>query len=155
MRIRSAVRENDVVTRLGGDEFAVLLPATPQSPGHRRREPYPGRAGTEHRPREQQVRCGASMGLRIAEPHHTVEDLLQEADFAVDESKSEGRNKLKVFDPATLHARQLQRQIVGELREAIRSDQLGPLLSSQSWSSPPEGSKAARPWSAGTIPCMG
>nr|WP_306422947.1 bifunctional diguanylate cyclase/phosphodiesterase [Paenarthrobacter aurescens] len=124
MRIRSAVREDDVVTRLGGDEFAVLLPATPQS----RAATVGNRILAALEPNidlgNNSVRCGASMGLRIAEPHHSVEDLLQEADFAVEESKSEGRNKLKLFDPATLHARQLQRQIVGELREAIRSDQL-------------------------------
>ncbi len=124
MRIQSAVRENDVVTRLGGDEFAVLLPATPQT----RATAVGNRILAALEPSidlgNNSVRCGASMGLRIAEPHHTLEDFLQEADFAVDESKSEGRNKLKVFDPATLHASQLQRQIVGELREAIRSDQL-------------------------------
>ncbi|MFJ6452857.1 putative bifunctional diguanylate cyclase/phosphodiesterase [Paenarthrobacter sp. NPDC091669] len=124
MRIQSAVRENDVVTRLGADEYAVLLPATPQNSatavGNRilaALEPNIDLGNNS-------VRCGASMGLRTAEPHHTLEDLLQEADIAVEESKSEGRNKLRVFDPATLHARQLQRQIVGELREAIRSDQL-------------------------------
>ncbi|MGO4591183.1 putative bifunctional diguanylate cyclase/phosphodiesterase [Paenarthrobacter sp. 2TAF44] len=124
MRIRSAVRENDVVTRLGGDEFAVLLPATPQN----RAAAVGNRILAALEPNidlgNSSVRCGASMGLRIAEPHHSVEDLLQEADMAMEESKSEGRNKLKLFDPSTLHARQLQRQIVGELREAIRSDQL-------------------------------
>ncbi|MFK0040182.1 putative bifunctional diguanylate cyclase/phosphodiesterase [Paenarthrobacter sp. NPDC090517] len=124
MRIRSAVRENDVVTRLGGDEFAVLLPATPQSQatavGNRilaALEPNIDLGNNS-------IRCGASLGLRTSEPHHSIEDLLQEADLAMEESKNEGRNKLRLFDPATLHARQLQRQIVGELREAIRSDQL-------------------------------
>ncbi|MFE4194342.1 putative bifunctional diguanylate cyclase/phosphodiesterase [Paenarthrobacter sp. NPDC056912] len=124
MRITSAVRENDVVTRLGGDEFAVLLPATPQT----RATAVGNRILAALEPNidlgNNSVRCGASMGLRLAERHHSAEDLLQEADMAMEESKSEGRNKLKVFDPATLHARQLQRQIVGELREAIRSDQL-------------------------------
>ncbi|WP_026541805.1 putative bifunctional diguanylate cyclase/phosphodiesterase [Paenarthrobacter nicotinovorans] len=124
MRIQSAVREDDVVTRLGADEFAVLLPATPPT----RATAVGNRILAALEPNidvgNNSVRCGASMGLRTAEPHHTLEDLLQEADFAVEESKSEGRNKLKMFDPATVHARQLQRQIVGELREAIRSDQL-------------------------------
>lgn len=123
-RIRSAVRENDVVTRLGGDEFAVLLPATPLN----RAAAVGNRILAALEPNidlgSNSVRCGASMGLRVAEQHHSVEDLLMEADVALEESKSEGRNKLKAFDPATLHARQLQRQIVGELREAIRSDQL-------------------------------
>ncbi|MGR0161576.1 putative bifunctional diguanylate cyclase/phosphodiesterase [Paenarthrobacter nitroguajacolicus] len=124
MRIRSAVRENDVVTRLGGDEFAVLLPATPLS----RATAVGNRILAALEPNidlgNNSVRCGASLGLRTAEAHHTLEDLLQEADLALEESKNEGRNKLKVFDPATLHARQLQRQIVGELRDAIHTDQL-------------------------------
>lgn len=124
MRIRSAVRENDVVTRLGGDEFAVLLPATPQS----RAAAVGNRILAALEPNidlgSNTVQCGASMGLRVAEPHHNVEELLQEADLAMEESKSEGRSKLKVFDPATLHARQLQRHIAGDLRGALRSDQL-------------------------------
>jgi len=124
MRIQSAVRENDVVTRLGGDEFAVLLPATSQS----RATAVGNRILAALEPNidlgNNSIRCGASVGLRTAEPHHSLEDFLQEADLAMEESKADGRNKLKVFDPATLHARLLQRQIVGELREAIRSDQL-------------------------------
>ncbi|MFF2843711.1 putative bifunctional diguanylate cyclase/phosphodiesterase [Paenarthrobacter sp. NPDC057981] len=124
MRIRSAVRENDVVTRLGGDDFAVLMPATPQA----RATAVGNRIMAALEPNidlgNNSVQCAASMGLRIAEPHHTLEDLLQEAGFALEESKSEGRNKLKLFDPVTLHFRQLQRQIVGDLREGIRSGQL-------------------------------
>lgn len=124
MRVRSAVRENDVVTRLGGDEFAVLLPATPQSRATAVGNRILAALGPNIDLGNNSIRCSASLGLRTAEPHHSIEDLLQEADLAMEESKNEGRNKLKVFDPATLHARQLQRQIVGELREAIRSDQL-------------------------------
>ncbi|MFJ5955911.1 putative bifunctional diguanylate cyclase/phosphodiesterase [Paenarthrobacter sp. NPDC092416] len=123
-RIKSAVRTHDVVARLGGDEFAVLLPATPLSRatavGHQilaALEPTVD-VGTGG------VRCGVSMGLRAAEPHHSAEDLLLEADMAMEASRNEGRNKLKTFDPATLHERQLHRQMVAELREAIAGDQL-------------------------------
>ena len=124
MRLRSAVRENDVVTRLGGDEFAVLMPATPKN----RAAAVGNRILAALEPTidlgNSSVQCAASMGLSVAGSHHTLEDLLQEADFAVEESKNEGRNKLKLFDPVTLHSRQLQRQIVGDLREGIRSEQL-------------------------------
>lgn len=123
-RIRSAVREDDVVTRLGGDEFAILLPATPLS----RATAVGNRILAALEPNidvgEGSFRCGASMGLRVAEPDHRAADLLQEAGMAVEESKAEGRNKLKAFQPAMLHARQLQRQIETELQDAIRSDQL-------------------------------
>jgi EAL domain-containing protein (putative c-di-GMP-specific phosphodiesterase class I) len=47
-----------------------------------------------------------------------------EADIAMYASKADARNKLRVFEPAMLHARQLRNQLVGELREAIATDQL-------------------------------
>ena len=123
-RIRSCVRDEDMVARLGGDEFAVLLPAT-----------TPARAAAVgnrildslNRTLEvdgKTVRCGASMGLRIADPGEVSEELLMEADIAMYASKAEARNKLREFEPAMLHARQLRNQLVGELREAIASSQL-------------------------------
>ncbi|MFJ4171351.1 putative bifunctional diguanylate cyclase/phosphodiesterase [Paenarthrobacter sp. NPDC089714] len=124
MRLRETAGENDVVTRLGGDEFAVLLRATPlaraTAAGNRilaALEPEID-LGTES------VQCRASVGLRMVEPHHSPSEVLLEADMAMEESKAEGRNKVKNFDPATLLARQLQRQIVGDLAHAIDSDQL-------------------------------
>ena len=143
MRLRSAVRENDVVTRLGGDEFAVLMPATPKN----RAAAVGNRILAALEPTidlgNSSVQCAASMGLSVAGSHHTLEDLLQEADFAVEESKNEGRNKLKLFDPVTLHSRQLQRQIVGDLREGIRSEQLvlyyQPIVELVRWNHPIHG----------------
>jgi diguanylate cyclase (GGDEF)-like protein len=123
-RIRSCVRDGDMVARLGGDEFAVLLPATTAAKaaaiGNRILDSLNGTLEVDGKT----IRCGASCGLRIADPGETSEELLMEADIAMYASKAEGRNKLRVFEPAMLHARQLRNQLVGELREAIATDQL-------------------------------
>ncbi|MFJ4208889.1 putative bifunctional diguanylate cyclase/phosphodiesterase [Paenarthrobacter sp. NPDC089675] len=124
MRISSAVGENDVVTRLGGDEFAVLLPATPLARATAAGNRILAALEADIDLGNETVRCRASMGLRVAEPHQAPGDILLEADMALEEARAEGRNKVKNFDPATLLARQLQRQIVGELGHAIDSDQL-------------------------------
>ena len=123
-RIRSCVRDGDMVARLGGDEFAVLLPATTPAKaaavGNRILDSLNGTFEVDGKA----VRCGASLGLRIADPGETSEELLMEADIAMYASKADARNKLRVFEPAMLHARQLRNQLVGELREAIATSQL-------------------------------
>ncbi|BCW49709.1 EAL domain-containing protein [Arthrobacter sp. StoSoilB13] len=123
-RISSAVREEDMVARMGGDEFAILLQdvtaAKAASIGNRILAAMDGPMEIEG----QYVRCGASMGLRMADPGKTAEELMMEADIAMYESKADGRGKLKVFDSDMLLARQLRNQLVGELKEAIAGSQL-------------------------------
>jgi diguanylate cyclase (GGDEF)-like protein len=123
-RIRSCVRDADMVARLGGDEFAILLPATTPAKaaavGNRILDSLNGSIDVDGK----MIRCGASLGLRIADLGETSEELLMEADIAMYASKADGRNKLRVFEPAMLHARQLRNQLVGELREAISGSQL-------------------------------
>ncbi|SDX16914.1 diguanylate cyclase/phosphodiesterase [Arthrobacter sp. yr096] len=123
-RISGAVREQDMVARMGGDEFAVLIPdvtpAVAASIGNRILAAVVSVMEVEG----QHLRCGASMGLRMADPGHRAEELMMEADIAMYESKADGRGKLKVFEPAMLHARQMRNQLVGELKEAIAGSQL-------------------------------
>ncbi|RWW96410.1 EAL domain-containing protein [Paenarthrobacter ureafaciens] len=123
-RITGAVRDEDIVARMGGDEFAILLhdvtPAIAASIGNRVLAAVDGILEIEGH----HVRCGASMGLRMAAPGQSAQEIMMEADIAMYESKAEGRGRLKSFQPAMLHARQLRNQLVNELKEAIAGNQL-------------------------------
>ena len=123
-RLRSAVRASDVVARLGGDEFAIVMPSA--SPDQAvlvasrilaaLSEPIelPGRS----------VRCGASIGLSIADDGQSPEDMLMQADVAMYASKAEGQNRLHRFEPGLLLMRRLRSQLVEDLRAAIKDDAL-------------------------------
>lgn len=123
-RIKGSVRDSDTVARLGGDEFAVLMPATTltraASVGNRILSALDEQVELEN----DAIHCGASMGLCIGGAGQSAEQLLMEADVAMYASKAGGRNRLKVFEPAMLHARQLRSQLIEDLRTAITESQL-------------------------------
>jgi diguanylate cyclase (GGDEF)-like protein len=121
-RLRSTLRETDVLARLGGDEFAVIqsecddqraasidlamriskLIAKPfQLPGHR-------------------VEIGTSIGIAIAPEHGSEqEQLLKKADLALYRSKSAGRNCHNVYDEAMSAELEARNTLEGDLRNAI------------------------------------
>jgi diguanylate cyclase (GGDEF)-like protein len=123
-RIKASVRDTDTVARLGGDEFAVLMPSTTLARaagvGNRILSALDSQVEVEN----DAVQCGASMGLCIGGAGQTAEQLLMEADVAMYASKAGGRNRLKVFEPAMLHARQLRSQLLEDLRAAISGSEL-------------------------------
>lgn len=103
-RLRACVREQDTVARLGGDEFVVLLQSLGQdaaeATGKARtvgesmlaalRAPY-DLAG-------QPYHCEASIGVGLVSGHsQTVDEVLRQADNAMYQAKTMGRNRLYVY----------------------------------------------------------
>jgi diguanylate cyclase (GGDEF)-like protein len=107
--LASIVRPGDTVARLGGDEFAVLLEDVPHP-----------QASVEFARRIVSVLHGAvdldggkvglsiSVGVAFADPSKTTEQLISEADSAMYEAKSNGKNRVEVFQSA-MRSRMLER----------------------------------------------
>jgi diguanylate cyclase (GGDEF)-like protein/PAS domain S-box-containing protein len=129
-RLTGCIREGDTVARLGGDEFVVMLEALSASAEEAAtqaeqvgekiltalRQPYLLDG--------QEKRSTPSIGVALFIGHEvSIEDLLKQADLAMYQSKTQGRNTLHFFDPrmqalVAEHAAQ-----ESSLREAVRAQQ--------------------------------
>jgi diguanylate cyclase (GGDEF)-like protein len=125
-RLKSALRDTDVLARLGGDEFAIIQAGCPdQRAGSIDlaariskliAEPFqlPGN----------QVEIGTSIGIAMAPEHGSdQEQLLKKADLALYRSKSAGRNCFTLYDEAMSAELEARNTLEGDLRYAIASCQ--------------------------------
>ena len=126
-RLKSTLRETDVLARLGGDEFAIVQSGeTKQDVGavglanriiSSLSEPYDINGN--------KVQIGVSIGMALA-PEHGVDpvELLKKADLALYRTKSEGRNGYSFFEVAMSEAADARSELENELRNAISLNQL-------------------------------
>lgn len=100
-RMKSTIRESDVLARLGGDEFAILYPNVDSKQAEiaatRLLE-----AIRQHTAvlQGQSIRTTASMGI-VLFPEHGMDstELLMQADMAMYRAKEQGRNRFCVYAP--------------------------------------------------------
>jgi diguanylate cyclase (GGDEF)-like protein/PAS domain S-box-containing protein len=120
-RLRAGVRASDTIARMGGDEFAILLEdpidgETPVEVGQRllaQLEPPFVHGGKE-------LFVRASIGIATTRSQdHTADEVLRNADVAMYTAKSNGKNRLEVFEPG-MHAAALTRlALKGDLERAL------------------------------------
>ncbi len=102
-RVRSTVRETDLVSRYGGEEFAILLPDTSLEGALVTAEKIRARIGNRAFPNgTDSTRITVSIGLATCNEHRPAnpQDLLAFADKALYEAKAGGRNCVKVYSSA-------------------------------------------------------
>jgi diguanylate cyclase (GGDEF)-like protein len=125
-RLKSTLRETDLLARLGGDEFAIIQEGGPtQREGaialalriiNAISEPF-DLGGFE-------VNVGTSIGIAMAPEHGTAPDgLLKSADLALYATKSQGRNDFRIYQPDMLESATSQQLAESELRDAIAEAQ--------------------------------
>ncbi|MDO5625378.1 MAG: EAL domain-containing protein [Pseudomonadota bacterium] len=126
-RLGRCVRRSDTVARLGGDEFVVMLQdlgtdaeaaarkanAVASKVLARMTEPFE-LGGYQHY-------CTISIGVTLfAAPHDGVAELLKQADLAMYQAKSMGRNTVAFFDPAMQAAISASAALSADLRTALQ-----------------------------------
>ena len=126
-RLTNRLRGADTVTRLGGDEFAVLLEnlAQPQDAARVAMEVIGILSEPWRLANDAEVRLGASLGISLFPEHgQTAEDLLQQADAALYQAKSEGRGRFQYFSADLTQAARQRIELESRLRRAITDQQL-------------------------------
>ncbi|MEN9867122.1 MAG: hypothetical protein RL748_2712, partial [Pseudomonadota bacterium] len=130
-RLSACVRESDTVARLGGDEFVVMLErlsADSLEAGQQAEtvgkkilaglnQPYP--LGN------QEFRCGASIGATLFYGQDISQDeLLKQADIAMYQAKTAGRNLICFFDPKMQTRIAARAALENELHKVLGQHQL-------------------------------
>jgi diguanylate cyclase (GGDEF)-like protein len=125
-RLKSNVREIDLVGRLGGDEFAVVAEDLDAAEGAVRLARRLCTALAElYQVNGHEVSTSASIGIALGPVDGTSgETLMKEADLALYRAKQDGRNTFRFFEPAMDAALQKRRQLENDLRRALRKNEL-------------------------------
>ncbi|WP_405048420.1 putative bifunctional diguanylate cyclase/phosphodiesterase [Rhodoferax sp.] len=129
-RLVASVRESDTVARLGGDEFVVMLEGLSlQATGAAAQAETVGKKilATLNQPyqlAEYQNRSTPSIGIALFFGHQTsIDELLKQADLAMYQSKTAGRNTLSFFDPAMQAIVDDRAALEIDLRAAVQDKQ--------------------------------
>ncbi len=126
-RIRLVIRESDTVGRLGGDEFVVLTEASEFDAGPELiaerllevlRQPFDLGSLADVR-----VQVSASIGIAIGD-RPSADELLRDADVALYEAKTAGKDRSVVFRQEMQVAVQDRLSLEMDLRDALRNDEL-------------------------------
>jgi diguanylate cyclase (GGDEF)-like protein len=125
-RLRSSLRDTDVLARLGGDEFAII-----QENEKNQSEGAIALAlriiGLIEQPFDlngHRIGVGTSIGIAFAPEHgDDPETLLKRSDLALYAAKSDGRNDFRVFQSELTEAADTQKSMENELREAISQNE--------------------------------
>jgi diguanylate cyclase (GGDEF)-like protein/PAS domain S-box-containing protein len=122
-RIARCLRASDTLARLGGDEFAILLDDGCETSAARDvADRIVDALMTPFAVQGTDVLVGASLGLAAAEPGHTVEEVLRNADLAMYRAKGAGRAGVMVFAPA-MHTEARRRvEMQADLRRTLDGD---------------------------------
>ena len=120
-RLRAGIRAGDTIARMGGDEFAILVEdpvegETPVDVGRRLLAQL--ELPFVHGGKELFVR--ASLGIATTRSRdHTADEVLRNADVAMYTAKSNGKNRLEVFEPGMHTAALTRLALKGDLERAL------------------------------------
>ena len=129
-RLAAQVRDGDTVARMGGDEFVVLLEDLGSQPwlAAARAETFGLKImralAAPYGPLGDDVHVSCSVGATLLSGHRLgAEDLIQQADIALNQAKASGRSTLRFFDPRMQQMVSSRVTLEAELRKAVAAGQ--------------------------------
>jgi len=130
-RITACIRKNDTAARLGGDEFLVMLEALSQNQQEAATQAEAAAQkilealNQNYQLGSQNYMGSVSIGITLfsSQANSSVDELMKQADLAMYEAKSSGRNSLRFFDPEMQAAVTLRAELLTGLRDALREQQ--------------------------------
>lgn len=126
-RLRKCTGPGGFVARFGGDEFAILLPNADAA--HRHVSEIADTIHGEIRKAIHLDHNEAYVSVSIGATHYPshsqdVDTLLRNADVAMYAAKDAGKNQLRLFSAEMRTSVEVRHQLHGELRRALRGDEL-------------------------------
>jgi diguanylate cyclase (GGDEF)-like protein/PAS domain S-box-containing protein len=130
-RLTAVTRDADTVARLGGDEFIILLEdldnfgGTPRERAALVAGKLLASVAAAYFVEGHQVHITPSVGITLFDGQaRSTEELLKQADLAMYDAKSAGRNTFRFFAPILQVTLDEQARLENELREAVRRHEL-------------------------------
>jgi diguanylate cyclase (GGDEF)-like protein len=123
-RLSGCVRESDTVARLGGDEFGLLLEDVHPPEVSSACERILTALGRGAHVAGHVLSLSASIGVAFGDSTETAESMLRNADLAMYEAKSRGKNQYVEYERAIGHSRLQRLELVESLRASVAAGDL-------------------------------
>ncbi|SNS97126.1 PAS domain S-box-containing protein/diguanylate cyclase (GGDEF) domain-containing protein [Noviherbaspirillum humi] len=123
-RIMSCVRSTDTVARFGGDEFTIVMSDLDETERVQEvAQQIIARLSAPFKLADEKLYTSASIGITLfPNDAHDAETLLKNADQAMYEAKSSGRNRYCFFTHSMLETTQTRVMLARDMREAIEHE---------------------------------
>jgi diguanylate cyclase (GGDEF)-like protein len=96
--IRISTRQTDICTRWGGEEFLIILPLTNEQEALIVAEKIRVACEQQTFPEYPELRFTNSLGICCKSNNHNFDDLIDDADHALYQAKTQGRNRVCIFN---------------------------------------------------------
>ncbi|WUJ12296.1 bifunctional diguanylate cyclase/phosphodiesterase [Actinoplanes sp. NBC_00393] len=123
-RLQESCGADESAARLGGDEFAVLLPVDDPAAAEAAATRVQRTVGRPVTSADQQFLLHASVGIAVAAPGETADEVLRNADIAMYAAKESGKASWARFEPRMRQDMTNHARLAGELHDGIAGGEL-------------------------------